>query len=57
MVDLDSPVIVRSGDEVLFEGVLPRTIATLEKTLRERRDPAGLWSAEVSVDLPSASSK
>ncbi|MDF1799049.1 MAG: transglutaminase domain-containing protein [Planctomycetota bacterium] len=51
MLDLDQPVRVEQGDEVLFEGLVPRTRATLERTLAERGDPRGMWSAEVLVQL------
>ncbi len=52
MCRLDRPVTVRWKDEVLFRGVVPRTVATLARTLEERGDPSGIWSAEVVVDLP-----
>jgi hypothetical protein len=53
MCRLDRPVTVKWQDRVLFRGVVPRTIATLARTLEERGDPSGLWSAEVAVDLPT----
>lgn len=51
MVNLDQPVVVKSGDRELFRGRIPRTIATLAKTLSERRDPTSLFSGEVTLDL------
>ena len=35
------------GEQELFRGRVPRTIATLSKTLAERGDPKGLFSGEV----------
>lgn len=54
MLDLDKPVRVTNGEKVLFEGVAPRTIGTLAKTLAERGDPEAILSAEFEVK-PSAS--
>jgi predicted esterase len=52
LLDLDQPIKVTSGDKVLFSGVVTRTIGALAKTLAERADPQGLFSAEVTVELP-----
>jgi hypothetical protein len=51
MVDLDQPLRVTCGERVLHEGVVPRTIATLHRTLAERGDPASVFSGEVHVSL------
>ena len=51
MVDLDQPVQVVAGEKTVFGGKVPRTIATLAKTLAERGDPRGMFSAEVEVTL------
>ena len=51
MVDLDAPVSVAFGGRTLFQGKVARTIATIARTLGERRDPAGIFTAEISVDL------
>ncbi|WP_425395389.1 transglutaminase domain-containing protein [Aeoliella sp.] len=51
MVNLDQPLRVTSGERVLHEGVVNRTIATLHKTLVERGDPAAMFSGEVHVSL------
>ena len=53
LFDLDQPVSVTSGDKVLFQGSVSRTIGVLAKTLAERGDPKGVFSGEVSVDLPA----
>ncbi len=50
MVDLDQPVIVKSGGKTVFEGKAPRTIASLQQSL-ERRSTAPLFSARVDVQL------
>jgi len=56
MVNLDEPIVVQLGDgTVLFEGVVPRTRAVIEKTLAERGDPRGAFTAEIAVVIPSAS--
>jgi len=52
MLDLDKPVKVTSGGAEVFSGNVFRTIATLAQTLAERGDPHGLFSAEISVELP-----
>jgi len=52
MVDLDQPVRVLYQDRVLFDGRVPRTIATLVHTLDQRGDPQLMFDAEVKVQLP-----
>ncbi|HEY7117768.1 MAG TPA: hypothetical protein VH475_14360 [Tepidisphaeraceae bacterium] len=49
MMDLDKPVKVIRAGRTVFEGIAPRTLATLEKTLAERGDPAGVFAAQVEV--------
>ena len=49
MFDLDQPIVVRRGDEVVLEGVVPRTIQTLARTLEERGDPTGVFPAEIVI--------
>ncbi|MEX2381830.1 MAG: dienelactone hydrolase family protein [Opitutales bacterium] len=51
-LDLEAPVVVMQGDRELFRGRVDRTIATLAKTLKERNDPRGMFSAEVVVTPP-----
>lgn len=53
LLDLDQPVSVTRGDKVLFQGPVSRTIGVLAKTLAERGDPKGVFSGEVSIDLPA----
>ncbi len=52
MVELDQPVTIRTADKELFTGRVPRTIATLARTLAERGDTNLTFSAEVTVNLP-----
>lgn len=52
MLDLDKPVTVRWGERTVFEGVVPRTVRALSRTLTERGDPAGVFPAEVEVHAP-----
>jgi poly(3-hydroxybutyrate) depolymerase len=47
MLDLDQPVEVVEGDRSRFSGTVPRTIATLLRTLLERGDPRGAFAAEI----------
>lgn len=49
MFDLDEPMVVKRGDEVVFEGVVPRTIETIAITLDERGDPRGIFTGEIVV--------
>ncbi len=52
MLDLDQPVEIWANGQRVFEGVLPRTIATLATTLAERGDPKSLYCAEATVACP-----
>jgi hypothetical protein len=52
MLDLDRPVLVRAGAAKLLDRRLPRTIATLARTLAERGDTNLTFSAEATVSLP-----
>jgi len=52
MLDLDAPVIVQSGGSVLFEGMVERSLVTLQLTTEERGDPALVFSASITVALP-----
>jgi hypothetical protein len=52
MLDLDRPVTVGTGGTNLYASRLPRTIATLARTLAERGDTNLAFSAEMRVALP-----
>ncbi len=52
LVDLDKPVKVTAEGKTLFEGMVPRTIANLEATLKGPGDPKLAFSGEVVVTLP-----
>jgi len=39
------------GQTVLFKGLLSRSKQVMKETLAERGDPAGIWSAQVTVAL------
>jgi hypothetical protein len=54
MLDLDRPVTITAGGKQVFQGTIPRTIATLAQTLSERGDPAGMFCGEVEVMLTDA---
>ncbi len=49
ITDLDRPVTIRDAGGELFYGRVTRTIAVLERTLRERGDRRLVFSAEVPV--------
>jgi hypothetical protein len=54
MLDLDAPVVVAVEGAPRFSGQVPRTIATLARTLAERGDPRGIFSAEIVLEDPPA---
>ncbi|MDD4518421.1 MAG: alpha/beta hydrolase [Limnochordia bacterium] len=49
MMDLDRPIRITRGDDVIFEGIVPRTIEAIATSLAERGDPRSLCFAEVWV--------
>lgn len=49
LVNFEQDVVVVFGTKEIFRGRLVPTMDTLRKTLLERGDPAGMWSAEVQV--------
>ncbi len=51
MVALDQPVTVVRNEKTVFTGLLPRTIGTISKTLKELGDPALVFCAE--IELPA----
>jgi len=55
MFDLDQEIVVVMGENELFRGIVPRTVATLAKTLEERGDPTGMFPAEVTCSLEFSS--
>lgn len=51
MMNLDEDIVVMSGGRKVYEGRIPRTIATMAKTLEERGDPSSTFSGEIIVAL------
>ncbi|MDG1898618.1 MAG: alpha/beta fold hydrolase, partial [Phycisphaerales bacterium] len=51
MLDLDRDVVVEMAGKELFRGQVPRTVETMRRTLAERGDPDGIFTAELVVDL------
>jgi hypothetical protein len=51
MADLDQPVTITREGKTLFAGPVRRTIAVLDRTLREYGDPAAVFSAEVTIEM------
>ncbi|MCP4834871.1 MAG: hypothetical protein GY895_08910 [Phycisphaera sp.] len=49
MVDLDRPITVTREDEVIFDGMVPRSREVIERTLAERGDPKGIFTAEIVI--------
>ena len=56
-VDLEKPVRIVSGEDVLFEGTATRSIANIARSLLLRDDPTAVISARVEVELPGSDSK
>ncbi len=52
LVDLDQPVKITSGDDVLFEGVVSRSLGALLETAGRRMDPTDVYPAYVDVTVP-----
>lgn len=52
MLDLDQPVSISFGGKILHNGLAPRTIGTMIKTLANRGDPQLVFDSEVNVSLP-----
>jgi hypothetical protein len=53
MLDLDKPVQITWGNKELPSQTIERNIATLAKTLQERGEREGMFSAELEINLPS----
>ncbi len=51
MLDLSEPVSISANGSVVYTGTVPRTIATLARTIDERGDPRMVFSGEVSIEL------
>jgi predicted esterase len=49
--DLESPIRVYANGEVVFEGVVPESIETLQKWAAADEDRAMLYAAEVTIEL------
>ena len=49
MLDLDREVTFMLGDKLLFARKIPRSRSVIEKTLAERGDPTGIYTAEISA--------
>ena len=49
LVDLDQPVCVMAGGKKVFEGVVPRSFATLVQSLEERADLETAATAQLTV--------
>lgn len=55
MVDLDKPVVVKRGDAILHQGIIPREKRVIETTLEERGDPEGIYTAEIKLTAKALS--
>ncbi|MDP6447494.1 MAG: dienelactone hydrolase family protein, partial [Pirellulaceae bacterium] len=51
LIDLDKPIVIKTRDQVVFEGKPQRTIAVIATSLSERIDPGSVFTAEVTVSL------
>lgn len=53
MVDFSAPVtVIAPNGDVLFNGKVERTLGSLATTLNDRQDPAMMYSAKITIDLP-----
>jgi hypothetical protein len=57
MVNLDQPIVIRSGDAVAFAGKVDRTIACIAQTLAHSGDPNLCFSGRVSVAIAGESKR
>ena len=51
MLDLDQPIRVTWGKDVLFEGIVARTIEAIASSLEERADPESVCFAELWLEI------
>jgi poly(3-hydroxybutyrate) depolymerase len=51
MIDFEQPIQIASGERMLFEGKVERSLECIQKTLAERGDRQAVYSAEVTVSL------
>ncbi|KAF0475945.1 alpha/beta hydrolase [Gigaspora margarita] len=49
MVDMDFPVKITMEEKVLFEGIVPRTIGAIARSLKRHGDPYLIFTGEVTV--------
>ena len=52
MLNLDESVWFEKDGRPIYECILERNISTIARTMQERGDPIGMFSAEVSVEIP-----
>lgn len=57
MLNLDRPVTVFYDGKQIFKGKVPRTLATIDQTMRRRNDPRVFFSAQLAIRLPKPSSE
>lgn len=53
-IDLDKPITIKSEDQVLYKGVVQRTIATMAETLDQRGDPQLSFPSSVNVSVAAS---
>lgn len=53
LVDLEQPVVVRYGDQELFNGIATLSEAFLKETLEQRGDRSYMYPARINVDIPA----
>ena len=49
MINLDKEITVNSGDKKLYTGTPDRTIKTIYKSIKERPDPASIFTSKITV--------
>lgn len=51
VVDLELPITVKNGNKVLYQGIIPRTLKNLVKSLRHRADRFQMAPAQTTIKL------
>lgn len=53
LVDLDKPVVVKLGEKVVHDALVPRSVEAIRRSLEERADPKAAATAEVRITQQS----
>ena len=53
MIDMDKNIIIKYMGNEIFNGIIPRNVNTIQKSIREYGDPKSVYFGEVSISLIS----